>query len=121
MEHLIRGVDHVQVAAPPGGETRARWFYGEVLGMPEIPKPEPLRSRGGVWFQCGEHQLHVGVELEFAAAAKAHPAIRVSGLEALKQRLSAQGVKFTPDDVLPGTARIYVNDPFGNRLEFLES
>jgi catechol 2,3-dioxygenase-like lactoylglutathione lyase family enzyme len=84
MEHLIRGVDHVQVAAPPGGETRARWFYGEVLGMPEIPKPEPLRSRGGVWFQCGEHQ-------------------------------------FTPDDVLPGTARIYVNDPFGNRLEFLES
>ncbi len=120
MAYEVRGIDHVQVAAPPGCEERARWFYGEVLGMTEVAKPPALQARGGVWFQCGEHQLHVGVETSFAPALKAHPALRVAGLPGLQERLSRLGVPFTPDELLPGAARIYVNDPFGNRLELLE-
>jgi hypothetical protein len=53
-------LDHVQVAAPLGSENAARLFYGELVGLPELEKPEALRSRGGVWFACGAHQLHVG-------------------------------------------------------------
>ncbi len=121
MGFLILGIDHVQVAAPPGCEERARRFYGEVLGMTELPKPEALRSRGGVWFQCGEQQLHVGVETAFVAAVKAHPAIRITGIQSLRERLTRLGVAFTPDELSPGRERIYVSDPFGNRLEFLES
>jgi catechol 2,3-dioxygenase-like lactoylglutathione lyase family enzyme len=72
------GLDHVQVAAPAGSEDAARRFYGELLGMPELPKPPTLQARGGVWFVCGAHQLHVGIAEPFAPAAKAHPAIAVA-------------------------------------------
>jgi catechol 2,3-dioxygenase-like lactoylglutathione lyase family enzyme len=89
--------------------------------MPEVQKPETLRARGGCWFQCGQQQLHVGVEAEFRPAKKAHPAFEVDDLEALRQRLAGAGVKLTEDDALPGTRRFYAEDPWGNRLEFLEA
>ena len=46
----ILGIDHVQLAIPPGGEAKARAFYGDVLGLTEVPKPEGMRARGGMWF-----------------------------------------------------------------------
>lgn len=108
------------MAAPKGCEAEAKRFYGEVLGFTEIPKPESLRARGGVWFQCGVHELHVGVEAEFTPAKKAHPAFAVQGLAALRQRLIDQGIVVQDDTSLPGVERFYVSDPFGNRVEFLE-
>jgi catechol 2,3-dioxygenase-like lactoylglutathione lyase family enzyme len=118
---MILRIDHVQIAAPKGCEAAAREFYGGLLGMPEVQKPETLRARGGCWFQCGQQQLHVGVEAEFRPAKKAHPAFEVDDLEALRQRLAGAGVKLTEDDALPGTRRFYAEDPWGNRLEFLEA
>ena len=106
-------IDHVQVAAPPGCEAEARAFYGGVLGLRELPKPEALRARGGVWFEL----LHVGVEDEFAPARKAHPAFAVDDLEGLAARIG-DGVQW--DDAVPGVRRFYARDPFGNRLEFVE-
>lgn len=117
---MITGLDHVQVAAPPDCEGEARHFYGELLGLPEVPKPAPLAGRGGVWFQVGPQQLHIGVEREFSPARKAHPAFAVSGLDALASRLQAAGVHVQWDQDLPGTRRFYVTDSFGNRLELLE-
>jgi catechol 2,3-dioxygenase-like lactoylglutathione lyase family enzyme len=117
---VIVGLDHVQLACPAGGEDEARAFYGELLGLRELEKPEPLRSRGGVWFECGAHQLHLGVEEEFRPARKAHPALRVADvgkLRALADRLG--DVRW--DEDLPGYERFYVNDPFGNRIEVLAS
>jgi catechol 2,3-dioxygenase-like lactoylglutathione lyase family enzyme len=109
-------IDHVQLAAPPGCEARARAFYGGVLGLEEIEKPEPLRARAGVWFRVGGRQeLHIGVERDFAPARKAHPAFAVDDLDALAARIG--GVQW--DDDLPGVRRFYASDPFGNRLEFL--
>jgi catechol 2,3-dioxygenase-like lactoylglutathione lyase family enzyme len=118
---VILKIDHVQIAAPKGCEAAARQFYGEILGMREVEKPETLRGRGGGWFQCGDQQLHVGVETEFRAAKKAHPAFAVKDLDALRQRLASRGVKITEDDALPGVQRFYAEDPWGNRLEFLEA
>jgi ribosomal protein S18 acetylase RimI-like enzyme len=110
---MIAGIDHVQVAAPPGGEEAARAFYGELLGLEEIPKPERLRPRGGVWFAVGDEQLHVGIEEPFAPARKAHPALSVRrDLRALADRLAAAGQAVEWDG-----PRFYVADPFGNRLE----
>ncbi len=71
---MLSGIDHVQLAAPAGCEDDARAFFGELLGLDEIEKPEALRARGGAWFQVGAQQLHVGVEPGFAPARKAHPA-----------------------------------------------
>jgi catechol 2,3-dioxygenase-like lactoylglutathione lyase family enzyme len=119
----IVGLDHVQVAAPPGCEAAARRFYGELLGLEEVPKPEALRARGGVWFRAGAQQLHVGVEQSFAAARKAHPALAVAAgaLDALAERLAAAGCVVTWDHELAGVCRFYTEDPWGNRLELLEA
>ncbi len=115
----VEGLDHEQLACPRGSEDEARRFYGELLGLREIEKPEPLRSRGGVWFECGSsQQLHLGVEDPFAPARKAHAALAVESVEALES-LAARLGDITWDSDLPGYRRVYVSDPFGNRLELL--
>ena len=116
----VDGLDHVQLAAPPGCEAAARRFFGELLGLPEREKPESLRGRGGVWFAVGQQELHVGVEDGFAPARKAHPALHVTALDDLAARLAAAGVEPRWDDAFPGCRRFYVDDPFGNRIELLE-
>jgi len=110
---------HVQLAMPPGAEDRARTFYVGVLGMREIPKPPALAVNGGAWFRAGGVELHLGVQDDFRPARKAHPAVLVTDLDALATRLSAAGVDAPPGDDFPGHRRIYADDPFGNRLEFL--
>jgi catechol 2,3-dioxygenase-like lactoylglutathione lyase family enzyme len=116
---VISGIDHVQLAAPTGCEDAARRFFGELLGLPEVAKPKALESRGGVWFQAGAQQLHVGVEPRFAPARKAHPAFLVAGYDETRERLRAAGVEAVDDDSLPGVRRCYLADPWGNRLELV--
>ncbi|EST32611.1 hypothetical protein N566_19955 [Streptomycetaceae bacterium MP113-05] len=116
----LEAVDHVQLALPPGGEEAARAFYTGVLGMTEQPKPPVLAERGGCWFVEGSVELHLGVEPAFRPARKAHPGLRVVGLDALATRLAAAGAPVTRDDTVPGRRRFHTEDPFGNRLEFLE-
>jgi catechol 2,3-dioxygenase-like lactoylglutathione lyase family enzyme len=117
----VLGLDHVQLAAPPGCEAQARRFYGELLGLVELAKPEALRARGGVWFCVGAQQLHIGVEASFAPARKAHPALRVDPeqLDVLATRLATSGAALSWDDSLPGVRRFYTEDPWGNRIELL--
>jgi catechol 2,3-dioxygenase-like lactoylglutathione lyase family enzyme len=117
----VTGIDHVQVAAPAGCEEQARSFYGGLLGLEELSKPEALRSRGGCWFRVGVQELHVGVEADFAPARKAHPGFVVDDLDALRRRLQAAGLQPQGDDSIPGTVRFYAEDPFGNRLEFRQA
>jgi catechol 2,3-dioxygenase-like lactoylglutathione lyase family enzyme len=117
----IVGLDHVQVAAPIGGESEARRFYGGLLGLSELEKPEALRGRGGVWFVCGDHQLHVGVTEDFSPATKAHPALRVrlADLDLIAERLAVSGSSVQWDDVIPDRRRFYTADPWGNRIELI--
>ncbi|MBO0995573.1 VOC family protein [Bacillus sp. SD088] len=120
MSFTFKKIDHVQLAAPKESEELARQFYSDILGFKEIEKPETLRKRGGAWFSIGEIQLHIGTEDPFVPAKKAHPAIEVENLEALKQYLLRREVEYIVDDNLPGANRIYLYDPFGNRIELLE-
>jgi len=117
----VRELDHVQVAAPPGCEAEARRFFGELLGLVELEKPESLRERGGVWFSLGEQQLHVGIEDNFVPAGQAHPALRVGAkeLDALADSLGKAGANVLWDDALPDVRRFYCEDPWGNRIEVL--
>jgi catechol 2,3-dioxygenase-like lactoylglutathione lyase family enzyme len=116
---VLEAIDHVQLAAPPGCEDEARRFFGDLLGLRELEKPEPLRSRGGAWFRVGDQQLHVGVDAAFVPARKAHPAFTVRSYDALRERLRAAGVAVTDGGGLPGVRRCYVDDPFGNRIELI--
>jgi catechol 2,3-dioxygenase-like lactoylglutathione lyase family enzyme len=116
---VLAGIDHVQLAAPPGCEPEARRFFSGLLGLEELEKPDPLGARGGVWFRVGAQQLHVGVEQEFAPARKAHPAFAVAGYDALVARLRAAGVAVADDASIPGVRRCYVADPWENRIELV--
>lgn len=119
--HLITGIDHLQIAAPKGCEAEARRFFGGLLGLEEIDKPEGLRTRGGCWFRLASGQLHIGVEEDFRPARKAHPAFAVQNVEALYDTLVAAGITCIRDEAVPGVRRFYADDPWGNRLEFTES
>jgi catechol 2,3-dioxygenase-like lactoylglutathione lyase family enzyme len=117
----IVAIDHVQLAMPAGGEPAARGFYTGVLGLPEVPKPPHLARRGGCWFESPEVKIHLGVEADFRPARKAHPALLVSRLGALLDRCRRSGFEVTPDEPLGQRERAYVSDPFGNRLELIDS
>lgn len=116
----VLALHHVQLAMPRGREDDARAFYEGVLGFIERPKPPNLAARGGAWFSAGSAEVHLGVEDDFRPAKKAHPALLVRGLQALADRCTAAGFAVTRDEPLPGFDRVYVTDPFGNRIELLE-
>lgn len=119
MTCFIKGIDHIQVAAPKGSEAEARRFYGQVLGMVELQKPESLKGRGGCWFSCGSQEVHVGIEEPFSPSKKAHPGFIVEDLAGLQTALSAAGFPVKEDAPIAGRNRIFSEDPFGNRIEFL--
>lgn len=116
----IIGLDHVQLAMPKGQEETARAFYAGVLELAEVPKPTDLAKRGGCWFEGGGAHIHLGVEDPFSPARKAHPALLVDDLAALRQRLAAAGIAFREGSPLDGYDRGDVSDPFGNRIELME-
>jgi catechol 2,3-dioxygenase-like lactoylglutathione lyase family enzyme len=116
----IIGIDHVQLAMPAGEEEKARAFYGGVLGLPEAPKPPELLGRGGCWFETSAVKIHLGVDPHFRPATKAHPGLLVSDLHGILDRLREAGQQIAPDAPLEGYRRVFVRDPFGNRLELLE-
>lgn len=120
MVYSFACIDHIQLAAPPGGEDKARLFYKGILGFEEIAKPALLQQNGGVWFKSSTIEIHIGIEEAFQPARKAHPAFRVNDITAFKQHIQQQNIKVKEDDRLPGATRFYMEDPFGNRLEFLE-
>lgn len=118
--YRLNGLHHTQLAIPPGSEPTVREFYGGVLGMAELAKPPVLATRGGCWFRSGGLEIHLGVELDFRPARKAHPGILVNDIDALAKRLGEHGIEVDWDDNFPGHRRFYAHDPLGNRLEFLE-
>jgi len=116
----VVAVDHVQLAMPAGREAEARVFYAGLLGIPEIPKPRALTARGGAWFESGPVKVHLGVDRDFRPARKAHAGLLVTGLAALVESLRGAGYRVAEDKPLEGYLRVYVDDPFGNRLELME-
>lgn len=105
---------------PPGGEAVAEEFYEGILGVPRVDKPAPLAVRGGCWFEHGDLKIHLGVEEDFRPAKKAHPALLVDDLDGLRERCGAAGISVVDDQTLSGYDRIYLDDPFGNRIEAME-
>jgi catechol 2,3-dioxygenase-like lactoylglutathione lyase family enzyme len=106
---------------PAGGEDAARQFYTGILGISETPKPPHLAKRGGCWFERDDLKIHIGVEADFRPARKAHVALLVAGLGELQETLRACGHTLRDDEPLEGYRRVYVDDPFGNRIELMEA
>lgn len=116
----VTRLDHVQLAMPAGGEADAVAFYAGLLGIQEVRKPPHLAARGGCWFEEGDLKVHLGVDPAFRPATKAHPAFLVDDVAALARAIAGAGHRVVDDEPLEGYARVYVEDPFGNRIELLE-
>lgn len=120
---------HVQVSIPQGGEDQARSFYGDALGMTEVPKPPSLAGRGGCWFRAfdGEAvvaEIHLGVDTPFVPAKKAHPALVLASpeeLEVLGASIESAGFEVSWEErhTFEGYERFHCRDPFNNRVEVL--
>ena len=115
----ILGLDHVQTAIPVDNEDVARSFYGDLVGLSEIPKPADMAGRGGCWFAVGSLQLHLGVERDFRPAKKAHVALVCADLAVMRARIEGGGLPTSDDTPVDGRERFFSEDPFGNRLEFI--
>ena len=117
----ILSLDHVQIAIPVGGETRARDFYTGILGLTEVEKPAEMAGRNSIWFVAGLVNLHVGIEPDFHPAKRAHPALVVNDLDHIVAACQRAGLPVKPDTSFNNFRRVHVFDPFGNRLELMES
>ena len=119
MSISIVSLQHVNVRVSPEVESAAKNFYGTVLGLQEVPKPEEARARGGAWYQLGDAQLHLSRD---AAAnnesSKRHICFHVADLGHAQRHLESAGVEIIPDDEpMAGYPRFYVRDPGGNLIE----
>jgi catechol 2,3-dioxygenase-like lactoylglutathione lyase family enzyme len=117
----VLAIDHVQIAMPVGGEAQARAFFGALLGLEELPKPDDMAGRGGCWFVVGDYQIQLGVEIGFRPAKKAHIALQTSDLPKLRARFEAAGYATVDDVPVEGRHRFFSVDPFGNRIELVEA
>jgi catechol 2,3-dioxygenase-like lactoylglutathione lyase family enzyme len=113
----IKGIDHVQIAVPRALEAQCLTFYREVLGLPEIEKPEELKPRGGAWFQLPNLQMHVGVDPEASPKSKRHVCFLVPDLPIARASIVASGIAIEEESAAEGLARFFIRDPAGNRIE----
>ena len=117
-------IHHVNVTVPGSLEQESKHFYGDVMGLQEVPKPEESRGRGGAWYQLGPLQLHLSIEdgLGEKCISKRHVCYTVEDLNDAEQKFRAAGVEIIPDDIpTAGWTRFYVRDPGGNRLEIAQA
>jgi hypothetical protein len=103
-----------------GGRSARGRSTSIVLGLSEQAMPPNLAKRGVVRFEHGALRVHLGVDQDFRPAKKAHPAFLVEGLQGIIERCKCEGYKAVMDEPLEGYERVYVYDPFGNRLELME-
>lgn len=119
----VEAIDHVQLLMPdgPNALVAARAFYGAALGLEEVLKPRELADRGGLWFRRGTVAIHLAVEPAFRPATRSHPAIVVADLVAAREALRLAGIPIVEDGSGLPAQRIYVADPFGNRIELIDA
>ncbi len=118
---MILKVHHAQITIPKDAEDLAREFYCQLLGLREIPKPEALQGRGGLWLEVGAFQIHIGTEDGCSRTkTKAHVAYEVENLNAWREKLEEREIEILEGVPIPNYSRFEFRDPFGNRVEFLE-
>jgi len=115
----VKRLDHIQICIPTGKEEEAREFYTNIIGFKEIPKPIELIPNGGLWYQVGNIQFHIGTENEINKS-KRHPAFEVVDITAARQHLEKYKVRIKEETQVPGQIRFSFTDPFGNRIELLQ-
>ena len=119
----ITQVHHIQIFVPREVEQEAQHFYGDVLGLEEIPKPEAWRKNGGAWYRHGPNQLHLSLlrQPEDNRGSQRHVCYMVADLDNAEKIMREAGVEIVPDDrPFDQWTRFYVRDPGGNYIEIAQ-
>jgi catechol 2,3-dioxygenase-like lactoylglutathione lyase family enzyme len=132
---LIKRIDHVNVQVPPEKEQDGLAFYGELLGLPRLKKPDSLGPAGG-HFCLSEnpwYELHLGVargttadDIDLKNNLRSHLAFQVDDLSDARARFEAAAVEIIEAEAAYSEERdfhqdrFFVRDPGGNLLEILE-
>ena len=118
--NLLR-IDHVQITVPWAREREARHFYGTILALRELQRLEAVPAAAVLAFAFGQStELHVVlVENPFRPPLSDHLAVVVDDMAAVKRRLAEHHISYHPSPVRDGYERIFIQDPFGNKIEFL--
>jgi catechol-2,3-dioxygenase len=117
----VEAIDHIQITSPPEMAAEMAHFYGVVLCLREVPKPEGLKANGGAWYELGLIQLHIGLEQNACNdASRRHLCFQVRDMEQFRKHLEAQEIPIIADkQPLPNCDRFYLRDPGGNRIEII--
>ncbi|MDQ3703592.1 MAG: hypothetical protein M3442_22125 [Chloroflexota bacterium] len=116
----FQGVHHVMLGVPPDQKEAAQQYYEGVLGF--VPVESPLESTGSGnlwWYSCGVSELHVALVPDYRANVRPHVAIGIDDLPSYRERLRRHGIETKLDYSYSGSWRIYIVDPWNNRLEFI--
>jgi catechol 2,3-dioxygenase-like lactoylglutathione lyase family enzyme len=99
---------------------KARWFYRDVLGLREIPKPMTF-DFVALWFDLGGGQtLHLLQKPQPDTPSPRHFALRVADAAAAREHFRARGVEILETGPIPHCDRFFVHDPDGNRIELIQ-
>ena len=129
----IRKLDHVSFLVKD--VERSRRFYGQVLGLREIPRPSTV-EHPGAWLTTDEHSFEVHLigeaeagrvaqthtryrREELATGQGSHPAFEVENLEATIQHLRTLNVEIVggPRPRGDGVQQVFICDPDGYLIE----
>jgi catechol 2,3-dioxygenase-like lactoylglutathione lyase family enzyme len=98
---------------------RAEHFYGAVLGLTKVRRDLTFP---GVWYQIGDHQIHLIVAPEVTSSGQhekwgrnRHLALAIDNLDAIKALLTQQGYSYQMS--ASGRPALFVKDPDGNIIE----
>ena len=119
----VKRLQHTSIPMPPDGDEKARAFYGEVLGMREIPKPEGLAEMTVIWFAANDDgdEVHVFKDERLGPnSAAQHLCLEVDDIEAYKTRLRDRGYEVRVPETIQNRPRLFVRDPFDNLIELVE-
>ena len=121
MIELVR-LHHVSFAIKDLAASRR--FFGEVLGLSEIERPN--FNFAGAWYALGDRALHLiedagsGHEAAAGLSRSDHTALEVADMSAVTGSLEGAGIAFQrgTNDAL-GFQQVFCSDPDGHTIEFI--
>jgi catechol 2,3-dioxygenase-like lactoylglutathione lyase family enzyme len=93
---------------------KARAFYGGLLGLKEIPPPKEFDFIA-VWFDLGEHYLHLILKPEPDTPSPRHICFLVEDVRALRESYRSQGIPMDETVKIAAADRFFIRDPFQNQ------
>jgi glyoxylase I family protein len=115
---MIKARSFSHVAVSVSDVERAKRFYGEVLGLKQLPRPSfPF---AGAWYALGDNQIHLissEKRREGIDPIGPHLAIEVEDFDAAKATLKTLGIEFFEAKGMLAGHQLWVLDPDGNTVE----